>query len=43
MHRLANYFFRVSVGLTIIITVTILIAKGFTLVTIEKVMERFND
>lgn len=27
----------------VIITVMILIAKGFTLVTIEKFMERFNE
>jgi hypothetical protein len=41
--KINSYLTRVSFVLFIIITVSILIAKGFTLVTIEKIMERFND
>ena len=43
IERVSSYFTRVSFVLFIIITVVIMIAKGFTLITIEKVMEKLND
>lgn len=43
IERVSSYLTRVSFVLFITTTVVIMIAKGFTLITIEKVMERFND
>lgn len=43
IERVSSYLTRVSFVLFIITTVVIMITKGFTLITIEKFMERFND
>lgn len=43
IERVSSYLTRVSFVLFITTTVVIMIAKGFTLITIEKFMERFND
>lgn len=43
MERFGAYFARIYLTLIIIMTVSLLIAKGFTLVTINKVIERIND
>jgi hypothetical protein len=42
MDRLISSASKISLALIVIFTVVILIAKGFTLVTIEKVLQRIQ-
>lgn len=42
MDRLISTASKISLALIVIVTVVILIAKGFTLITIEKVLQRIQ-